>query len=464
MQPLSRKDNDLLRNQEWRPLFDRTSSSSNKQALTSAHPNNLLSFPSEDQLPAVYAQDMFLVKSYFSESDKYYLLLVTNLKQCWWEKLEIEDIRERSKRIRSFAYEEDSQLEALLLSLSSIFPSADHHADPSAAPAFDQRRIEKHNGRLSLIVEFSFGLAAVQWEFRLSPMIQSVPNRSHQLLSPTSDSYDPTADKALLPNRHTSASKRKNTHGENSRLRNFLEDSDNEDEQDPTAAADEMDDESRRSKMKVDGMSVMYEHLLLPLISLTNAYRKQIKGWEGTIKAKEHEVIEALEMLEQSGVGYHNRRKATERYDKAQAEARLQKDIEQSLRPQVSEPKELFSDTKVLALCSIVSRNADDQGMSLNFTPLSSLNSEIRSSQDPSSSQTVRDQSSSLSARRGGADGTSASFPTDSAAGAEVTEHGPSGNKAVKQAEELGRRRVLQEQLDKEKADKERARKKKKLF
>ncbi|KAG0318523.1 hypothetical protein BGZ99_005620 [Dissophora globulifera] len=431
MQPLSRKDNDLLRNQEWRPLFDPTSSPSNKQTLTSAHPNNLLSFPSEDQLPAVYAQDMFLVKSYFSESDKYYLLLVTNLKQCWWEKLEIEDIRERSKRIRSFAYEEDSQLEALLLSLSSIFSSTDHHTDPSAAPAFDQRRIEKHNGKL---------------------------------LSPTSDSDDPATDKALLSNRHTSASKRKNTHGENSRLRNFLEDSDNEDEQDPAAAADEMDDESRRSKMKVDGMSVMYEHLLLPLISLTNAYRKQIKGWEGTIKAKEHEVIEALEMLEQSGVGYHNRRKATERYDKAQAEARLQKDIEQSLRPQVSEPKELFSDTKVLALCSIVSRNADDQGMSPNFTPPSSLNSEVRSSQDPSSSQTVRDQSSSLSVRRGGADGTSASFPTDSAAGAEVTEHGPSGNKAAKQAEELGRRRVLQEQLDKEKADKERARKKKKLF
>ncbi|KAG0007387.1 hypothetical protein BGZ80_004717, partial [Entomortierella chlamydospora] len=86
MTRLNRKDNDLLRNQEWQLLFK-------------PGPNNTSSSSSEiPPLPSRFAQDTFLVKSVFSESnEKYYLILVTNLKQFWYEKLQIEDIRERSK-------------------------------------------------------------------------------------------------------------------------------------------------------------------------------------------------------------------------------------------------------------------------------------------------------------------------------------------------------------------------------
>jgi len=72
-------------------------------------------------------------------------------------------------------------------------------------------------------------------------------------------------------------------------------------------------------------MSIMFDHMILPLITINNAYHKQIKNLEAIIKSKENEVVEALEMLEQSGIGYHNRRKATEKYDKSRAEAKLQR-------------------------------------------------------------------------------------------------------------------------------------------
>ncbi|KAF9159171.1 hypothetical protein BGX21_003164, partial [Mortierella sp. AD011] len=329
MTRLNRKDNDLLRNQEWRLLFK-------------PGPNNTSSSSSEiPSLPTRFAQDTFLVKSFFSESDeKYYLILVTNLKQFWYEKLQIEDIRERSKKIKSFAYEEDSQLEALLLSLSSIFTNRNDSPPSPASPA--QRWIEKNKEKLALIVEFKFGLANVQWEFKLSPLLEAteINHQSHfsNSLFPEPNLLDEELSlRSTIPEWTQPTGKR---------TRRILGDSDDDEDiedvdqdgigydgqDDSDNDNDNNDDEDEdvgyrrnKKKKKVDGMSVMFDHLILPLISLTNAYHKQIRSLEAVVKSKENEVVEALEMLEQSGIGYHNRRKATERYDKARAEAKLQK-------------------------------------------------------------------------------------------------------------------------------------------
>ena len=92
---LSKKDNHILLSQEWRLLFG---TGTTTQGGTTTEPISG-SLPSDDgpTVPPAYRQDTFLVKSYFSESDMYYLVLVTNLKQCWCEKLTIEEIRQRSK-------------------------------------------------------------------------------------------------------------------------------------------------------------------------------------------------------------------------------------------------------------------------------------------------------------------------------------------------------------------------------
>ncbi|KAF9366243.1 hypothetical protein BGX34_004932 [Mortierella sp. NVP85] len=485
MTRLSKKDNHILLSQEWRLLFGTGTAT---QGGTTTEPISG-SLPSDDgpTVPPTYRQDTFLVKSYFSESDMYYLVLVTNLKQCWCEKLTIEEIRQRSKKIRSFAYEEDSQLEALLLSLSAIF------AADQSTPASSQRRIEEREGKLSLVVGFNFGLASVQWEFNLSPTIQEpgketeeeIPWKSnHSTRPPPTDEELAEMgifDRALLlpefaSMRPASAS---DLHLE------YLENQDDDDSDED--ALDGGDDNYRsyierkyrksleRKGVKsntdksntVDGMSMMFDHLVLPLISLTNAYRKQVKGLEVVIKSKENEVVEALEMLEQCGVGYQNRRKATERYDKSRTEARLQGDIEQLVRPQMFGPKELFSDKLVPVLCSIVSKNAGSQD-----APLSSFeNSTTGFSQTQDlSSQTARGSAvkrpapqnpdaATLTLQR---DPATATIPAGT--GSETTNAGGATTKSSKESEELERRRILQEQLEKEKAEKEKARKKKKLF
>ncbi|KAF9358223.1 hypothetical protein BGX26_002227 [Mortierella sp. AD094] len=466
MTRLNRIDNGLLRNQEWRLLFR-------------PGPNNTSSSSSEiPPLPTKFAQDTFLVKSFFSESnEKYYLILVTNLKQFWYEKLQIEDIRERSKKIKSFAYEEDSQLEALLLSLSSIFTSGSDSSSALASPA--PRWIEKNKEKLALIVEFKFGLANVQWEFNLSPMLEATGISHHNhfsnsVLSKPNLLNEELSLQSIMPDWTQPTGKRARYLLEDSDDDGDIEDVDQDgigsDNQDGSDGDDnDNDDEdnigyrSNKKRKKVDGMSVMFDHLILPLISLTNAYHNQIRGLEAVVKSKENEVVEALEMLEQSGVGYSNRRKATERYDKARAEAKLQKDIELLTRPHLFGPKELFSDKNVPGLLSIVSKNAANRD-----TPLSSFERSTISSQGVSSlSQNARGISSSQSARRSGDVGTMSQPATAGLAGdsenAAASTDGSSA-KAAKEAEELERRRVLQEQLDKEKAEKEKSRKKKKLF
>ncbi|KAG0266580.1 hypothetical protein BG011_001769 [Mortierella polycephala] len=260
-------NNDILRKQEWRLLFGSDTTTSLTQA-------------SQSLLPSEYKHDTFLVKSFFSETEKYYLVLITNLKQCWCEKLEIEDIRQRSK--------------------------------------------------LSLFVSFDFGLASVQWEFKLSPMLASTGLHGQDPEINLSDDDDGLFSLAT----------RKNTKGKSvsKRGRLFLEDSDAEgqdgggktvDEEHERDITDVLHGFQDSSNTGVAGMSVMYDHLLLPLISLANAYRKQTKALEVVIKSKESEVMEALEMLEQNGINYHNRRKATERYDKSWTESKIQETSKQ---------------------------------------------------------------------------------------------------------------------------------------
>ncbi|KAG0237471.1 hypothetical protein BGX31_003596 [Mortierella sp. GBA43] len=445
MTRLSKKDNHILLKQEWRLLFGTgaaTGTHAQAGATSAQIPNT---FPSDDgplpTLPPWYNQDTFLVKSFFSESELYYLILLTNLKQCWCEKLRIEDIRERSK------------------------------------------------------ATFDFGLANVHWEFKLSPMIQAAGSRQPMASSSQvehqedddlldNDGIDPSLSLGFSqPTQpiHMPTAKR---------TRRLLEESEDDMEDDyamnsqqsqdnefhPTQLIDDNSNNHslNRKANQVDGMSMMFDHLILPLISLTNAYRKQTKGLEMVIKSKESEVVEALEMLEQCGVGYQNRRKATERYDKMRTETRLRDDIEQLVRPQMFGPKELFSDKLVPALCSIVSKNSADQD-----TPLSTFESGaigFSQTQETTSSQTGRGAGPGSMAKRHGVqnlEATTLTLQRDPAAatvpaapGAEATTTNAGGNisKSTKESEELERRRVLQEQLDKEKAEKEKARKKKKLF
>ncbi|KAG0362136.1 hypothetical protein BGZ54_008764 [Gamsiella multidivaricata] len=413
---LTRKDNDLLRKQEWQLLSGPGNKASGITSTTTAHV--LSSFPNDDQedddrddnslFLKEYGQDTFLVKSYFSETEKSYVILVTNFKQCWCEKLQIEGIRERCK--------------------------------------------------LVLMVGFKFGLASVQWNFKLRPMIQAT-GLHHPIFT---SSLEPDLSDEELSLETMSKSKRKTRQ---KRSRNFLEDSDNEDNnsrsesdnEDKSDDGNESSSSRQKARIPVDGMSVLFDHLVLPLISLTNAYRKQAKDLEGIIKSKEHEVVEALEMLEQSGVAYHHRRKATERYDRARTEMRLNKDVEQLVKPQMFGPRELFSEDRIPALCSIVSKNAGDQDI-----PISSFE---QKGELPSASLTQQVQASSSQGARGSATASilkdSASVPT---AGDESRNAEGTNVKSSKEAEEMERRRALQEQLDKEKAEKEKARKKKKLF
>lgn len=97
MSRLTKKDNDTLRKQEWRLLFvpgSGTSSASSAAAQGSASQSHS---QTGNTVPEDYAQDTFLVKAFFSETEKYYVVMLTNLKQSWYEKLELYAIRERSK-------------------------------------------------------------------------------------------------------------------------------------------------------------------------------------------------------------------------------------------------------------------------------------------------------------------------------------------------------------------------------
>ncbi|KAG0377530.1 hypothetical protein BGX24_005942 [Mortierella sp. AD032] len=345
MTRLTRKDNDILRKQGWRLLFTSdpntlsSSSSAGAQQPNASQPQSQQpSSQTANTIPDDYAQGTFLAKAFFSETEKYYVVMLTNFKQTWYEKLELHAIRERSKLIRSFAYEEDAQLEALLLSLSTVF-SAAHDAPAattsrtSATPS--KQLLQGRHGKIYMIVGFEFGLATMYWKFKLSPLIASTADVSRSLALKTAATFSqsslfPTNLSQLIDDvgagSGSGSNARADTNSNNKRRpRTFLEDS--EDEYDDNEAReftpedeDELEDEQRNA----DGVSVLFDHLLLPLIALNNAYRKQTRTLEAVIKNKESEVVEALELLEQHGIGYHNRRRATERFDKARVDSKLQ--------------------------------------------------------------------------------------------------------------------------------------------
>lgn len=475
MTRLTRKDNDTLRKQEWRLLF--VPGSGTSLASSAAASQGSASQPHSQTgniVPEEYASDTFLVKAFFSETEKYYVVMLTNLKQTWYEKLEHYAIRERSKLIRSFAYEEDTQLEALLLSLSTVISTArDVPVSGSKTSATPSKQIlQGRHGKLYMIVGFEFGLATMYWKFKLSPMIASTSDVSRTLALKTAATFSqsplfPTNLSQLIDDVNDGGSgsnTRTDANGANKRgRRTFLEDSEDEyDEKQPRDfAPEDDDDELDEDQRNADGVSVLFDHLVLPLIALNNAYRKQARTLEAVIKNKESEVVEALEMLEQHGIGYHNRRRATERFDKTLVDTKLQEDVEQLMIPQLVGPKELFADKKVASLCTIISRNAGEHA-----NPSQSLLERNMTSQEAGSSQSSRRAAGGESMSLLKDVGASVPTPTvitgaDRNAG---NANGGANSKAIKEAEELERRRVLQEQLDKEKAEKEQSRKKKKLF
>lgn len=111
MDRLTKQDNDALREQEWRLIFEEVANIQN------------------DDVPEEFAQDTFMVKTQFAESsaNKEYLILLTNLKQLWVEKLDMEQIRRRSKVNRSHAvnnpFSSCTALESVAVGLTRSFGS-----------------------------------------------------------------------------------------------------------------------------------------------------------------------------------------------------------------------------------------------------------------------------------------------------------------------------------------------------
>ncbi|KAF9213822.1 hypothetical protein BGZ59_004787 [Podila verticillata] len=420
MDRLTKQDNDALREHEWRLLFEEAA---NIQ---------------DGDVPEDFAQDTFMVKTQFTESsaDKEYLILLTNLKQLWVEKLDMEQIRRRSKKIKSFDYEDDSQIEALLQSLSAIFST-----EKLASASNSKPRVEvRDDNKLSLFVVFDFGLASVQWEFKLMPMLSASS-------APAISLTEVTRESALTSIR------KKNLESTRKRGRTtmVLENSDDEEYDDGNSNTLDLED-GQEDVEYVDGMSVFYDHLMLPLISIVNVYRHQVKSQESVIKAKENEVFEALELMEQSGVNHRNRRRVTEPYVNADADAKLQSNLERQRKPQAG-PRELFSDKKIPMLCSIVTKNARPKHISSGTFSASQLDQNSLS-QYPSSTP-ISISSGSASGPRHGNGATSSLLHVEQ-------ESVPKGSS--KAEEELERRRQLEEKLEKEKEILVKKGKKKKLF
>ncbi|KAG0359032.1 hypothetical protein BG005_001473 [Podila minutissima] len=421
MDQLTKQDNDALREQEWRLLFEEAA---NIQ---------------DGDVPEIFSQDTIMVKTLFMESsaDKEYLILLTNMKQLWVEKLDTEQIRRRSKNIRSFDYEDDSQLEALLLSLSAIFSN-----DKQTSASTSKRRIEaREDNKLSLFVGFDFGLASVQWEFKLMPMLSAASAPAISLIEATQE----TALTGIRKIFTESTRKR-------GRTKVVLENSDDEEYDEGLLHSNNtLDLEDGQEDVEyVDGMSVLYDHLILPLISIVNVYRHQVKSQETVIRAKENEVFEALELMAQSGINHRNRRRVTEPYVKADADAKLLSNLERLHKPQ-SGPRELFSDKTIPKLCSIVTKNARSKDIPSGTFAASQLDQNLLS-QYPSSIPLTISSSSSSGPRHG--DAVSSVTQVEQ-------ENVP---KASLRAEELERRRQLEDKLEKEKEDLVKKPKKKKLF
>ncbi|GJJ68792.1 hypothetical protein EMPS_01138 [Entomortierella parvispora] len=340
----------------------------------------------------------------------------------------------------------------------------DRAAKEGSDTVSSQRQLHERNGKLYLTIGFNFGLATVQWEFNLSPLLASTSDRpltttrteSHRAKNSATDNGeddDNHDDEDLLSllrgNRNSNKGKQGLKRGHQ-----LLEDD------------DEVDREIETGPVKgVDGMSVLFDHVVLPLISLTNVYRKQVRAQEAVIKAKENEVYEALEILELSGINHRNRRRATEPHQKGAAEAKVQSDIELLVRPQLYGPTELFGEKTIAHLCSIVTKNAVE-------APGRPSVSAFLLDRDTLSNDMGQPSLTARGSGPGSADAAtlqlsidSATIPLSVSANSVDAETGDGkGRKLTKQEEEEENRRILWEKLDKERAEKARAGKKKKLF
>ncbi|KAG0234425.1 hypothetical protein BGW42_006635 [Actinomortierella wolfii] len=263
------EDMDLLRQQEWRLLF------ASKQQAASNTPSSL-------------SDATFLIKGYFAPAQHLYLIMITDLRQCWVEKMEREDIRERSMSIKTFDYEDDSQLEELLKTLESIF--AKEHT-----PAATRRLEVDEKNMLTLRDEFKYGLAKAEWHFNLSPTI---------------DYHNTSASGGSRPTTSSTTTKLWDQNVFDVRYPSFL--NRNQQQQQRTTDFDLQENEQHDSI--VSGPLLMYEHLSLPLVAILNAYRKQVRNLESVIKSKELEVRELLDLLEVNGIANQHRHRATEPY------------------------------------------------------------------------------------------------------------------------------------------------------
>ncbi|KAF9166345.1 hypothetical protein DFQ26_008140 [Actinomortierella ambigua] len=432
-------DVDLLRKQEWRLLF------ASKQQSASGTPPSL-------------SDATFLVKGYFAPAEYYYLLMVTDLQQCWIEKMELEDIRERysyfvcfaidlpEQSITTFDYDDDEQLEELLKTLESMF--AKGHS-PSAA-----RRLELGDkNTLVLHDQFTYGIASGKWEFKLSPTV----SHDHVEIQdrPTSDdSEDDSEDDIWGSSNPVPKYYRENPMFLSREQREYLR----EEKEAMLEKEAKLEKEPRRDA--VDGPTLMYENLSLPLITVLNAYRKQVRVLESVIKSKEAEAKELIGLLDVNGIAHQQRHRATEPYRSKDAEspviANVKSDVQKQIRPAASGPWDLFSDSVIQSLCGIASKNAANKS---SHNP-----SQVPSSLD-SLSQPISQNTWSSQAMDSLRPGTSSRHSERPVAAAPEQ---PASLKVDKQTkaeqEELERRKRLQERLEQERLEREKKPKKKKLF
>ncbi|KAF9976382.1 hypothetical protein BGZ73_008660 [Actinomortierella ambigua] len=403
---------DLLRGQEWRLLF-----ASKQQSASNT--------------PPALSDATLLVKGYFAPASHFYLVMVTDLQQCWVEKMEREDIRERSMSIKTFDYEDDSQLEELLKTLESMF-SKGH-----TPPATRHLKIGDNNS-LELRDEFKYGIANAEWSFNLSPTMgqldAGLPKR-------TNTGGRELWDRPAFDKQYPSFLNRNARQREQSTMDSDLQ----EDEEDGDI---------------LNGPLLMYENVSLPLITVLNAYRKQVRILENVIKSKETEVKELVDLLDVNGISHQQRLRATEPYRPKDVESpavvNVRADVRRQNRPAATGPWDLFSDAAIQSLCSIVSKNAANKSLHHPSQVPSSLDSLSQPlSQNPLSSQVMESLRSGTQSLR--SEGQATPAPEQPAS--------PRVDKQTKaEQEELERRKKLQERLERERIEREKKPKRKKLF
>ena len=63
------------------------------------------------------------------------------------------------------------------------------------------------------------------------------------------------------------------------------------------------------SETHVDGSTILYEHYILPMTTLTLSYKRQTSTLERIIEEKEKEINEAVDMMKTAGLAINARSK-----------------------------------------------------------------------------------------------------------------------------------------------------------